>query len=998
MNRQPPDDNPVMLLPYGEGILSRLASHIILKHENSLPDLSKLSILLPTPHSSIALRKLLLTEASRAGHQALLGPEIDTLTNWINRSTPSQLPVITEQQRELMLVESLVRYPYLHGEASPWSLAESLLSLFDELSERDVRLPDNFHDFLNQIDEAYRKNNNRSTINSDALTGEARLVHDLWQAWQKQMQDSELVDRHTSYLLKLKLNAQQTSSDKIIYLAGFSRFSPAELEWLHSSINRGNTFLWLQSSALPNTEIDYHPVVPIQQILTALKTNPPKPAPVTDYSHCLNTIYDTGNFTLKDRAQKFLATHPDSPLSPHLSLFEARSSEHEAMAIDLQTRQWLIEGRKIIGIVTENRRLARRVRALLERANIALQDTAGWALSTTSAAAVLERWLEAVEEDFAYLPLLDLMKSPFFFPAKFFTNERSVQSHEELLVSVYHFEQSIVLKENISRGLARYQNHVRYRQSRLPEDMAADYDDIYALLDIISEAAKPLLPFLDNKNYHPVKMLEALDKSLSLLGLENTFSEDDAGNKILEEINHMRAATNDTTLRLNWNEFRGWLGRTLERYNFQPNVEQGRVQLMSASQNPLHRFDALIIAGAEREYLPGISNASPFFNDGVRQALGLSNLNEQLSQKFYQFRRLLELSDTILITRRIEQGDEYVVCSPWVERIKSFHTIAYGQDLINQRLVQLTGNAETVVTDRSTSLPEPVTANPGISITDELLPKQISASAYQQLINCPFQFFAARCLKLEPPETIKEMLEKSDYGERVHLSLQAFHTGVNKLPGPFGKPLGENNRDEAIQLLITIANAVFARDLEDNFLHRAWLKRWHELIPAYVNWQIGQQQNWKVKATELNIETSMENHDVQLRGRIDRIDVSKDSPEPKYNILDYKTGAVATEDEVLSGESIQLPFYVLLAQQKLQKSASRVEYLSIDKGVVKSRSAIEGDILDELTHQVGRRLVKSLEEIKNGQPMKAWGDHVTCSRCKMSGLCRQKSWLENSSV
>ena len=46
---------------------------------------------------------------------------------------------------------------------------------------------------------------------------------------------------------------------------------------------------------------------------------------------------------------------------------------------------------------------------MLEASRIELDDAGGWALSTTSAAATLERWLETVEEDFACGPLLDVL-------------------------------------------------------------------------------------------------------------------------------------------------------------------------------------------------------------------------------------------------------------------------------------------------------------------------------------------------------------------------------------------------------------------------------------------------------------------------------------------------------------------------------------------------------------------------------------------------------------
>src|SRR5690606_5726489 len=95
------------------------------------------------------------------------------------------------------------------------------------------------------------------------------------------------------------------------------------------------------------------------------------------------------------------------------STLTADDAEHEARAVDLQIRRWWLAGHRRIALVTEDRKLARRVRALLARAGLALNDTVGWALSTTSAAAALERWLEAVEESFRASPLLDVLKSPF---------------------------------------------------------------------------------------------------------------------------------------------------------------------------------------------------------------------------------------------------------------------------------------------------------------------------------------------------------------------------------------------------------------------------------------------------------------------------------------------------------------------------------------------------------------------------------------------------------
>jgi len=479
--------------------------------------------------------------------------------------------------------------------------------------------------------------------------------------------------------------------------------------------------------------------------------------------------------------------------------------------------------------------------------------------------------------------------------------------------------------------------------------------------------------------------------------LSVSLADDAAGQRILEELHAMQAASDDGTLHMHWNEFRAWLGRTLERFNFQPPAHAGQVQLMSLSQSSLSRFDALVIAGAEAEYLPGSHAGSPFFNDGVRQALGLTSQTQRLSEKFLHFRCLLESAERILLTRRNEQDDEEVVASPWLERLQSFHQIAYGNRLIDTALTARIQQTDTQVTHLAEPLPQPTPANPATQISASLFPRTLSASGYQQLINCPYQFFAARCLQLEAPEEIREMLQKADYGERVHLCLQAFHEDVGGLPGPFRTTITDVSKPAAIQCLDEIAEAVFARDLEDNFLHRGWLKRWRDVIPAYIDWQMERQAQWRVKSTEQDV--TRDYGQLTLRGRLDRVDAGTDadSGAPIIGIVDYKTGATPKDADVLNGESIQLPFYALLAEDAGGATVTQVEYLALDSArnatpVAKSKGILEAEALDTLTQDIGARLNLLVDQITTGTPLPAWGDEMTCEYCQMSGICRREAW------
>jgi len=90
-------------------------------------------------------------------------------------------------------------------------------------------------------------------------------------------------------------------------------------------------------------------------------------------------------------------------------------------------------------------------------------------------------------------------------------------------------------------------------------------------------------------------------------------------------------------------------------------------------------------------------------------------------------------------------------------------------------------------------------------------------------MDCPYQFFASHGLNLSVSEEVQEALSKSDYGERVHRCLEAFHHNIEWLPGPFKEVVTEKNKESAIQCLEEISQQVFSRDLDDSFEHSGWL-------------------------------------------------------------------------------------------------------------------------------------------------------------------------------
>ncbi len=968
------------------------------RFEDFLPDLSGITTLLPDPRNAARLRGLLLAQAQKKGHRSLLMPRVSTLRTWVMANARPRQPVLGEHGRELMMVEALAGHLNLFGQANPWTLADDILHLFDELTLNQRTLPDTVDAFEARLVQAYGVQAQPPA----PLSREARLIHTLWTAWHAQLEDEGREDTHALYLRTLEQGHAAPGEDGFIYLAGIDHVRPAErtaiARWLH-----GGRAEFIVHGPMPEGLMSWADTLgsegdtragPGQQVSgedlqldlglwapqgqTSAEGTGVEPVPSVRtpdaLGHFLEQCYDWQASPIQVRARRFARAQAHSPAAGRLRVFEALDAEEHANGIDVQIRLWLADGAERIGIVTEDRRLARRVRALLERAGLLLQDGAGWALSTTSAAAALERWLQCVEEDFACQPLMDVLKSPFVF---------TTQDREALLATVYRLERDIILRENIARGLERYAKLTRYRAERLPDWAKETAADILELLARLEAAADPLRRLLHQTDLAPATLLDAVEQGMERLGMSAAFAEDPAGLRILQGLRDMRADLPERDIRMDWPGFRAWLGRVLETRYFRPNTQHSPVQLLSLEQSRLSRFDAAIVAAVDTTHLPGDPAASAFFNEGVRRELGLMDWQARLEQRFRQFRALLESAPRVLLSYQIEREGEPVLPCPWVEALRSFHRLAYGDGLEDESLAALARHPGARIANTGGG-PRPALAErPAPPAPAALLPKSLTASRHQALIDCPYRFFAAECLSLEAPEEITEALQKADYGERVHLCLEAFHGGHERLPGPFYPPLTPANRTAAIELLQAISEAVFARDLEDNFLHRGWRARWLRLVPAYIDWQIEHAQHWQVLDIERRVKATP-GTGFEVKGRIDRVDQGAHG----LDLIDYKTGGVPKQDDVASGEAVQLISYALLAE-----SVHRVEYLQLGRDdKVRTAACLEGEDLARLKDQTASRLGEIHAQLHRGAAMPAWGDPATCTWCEMSGLCRRAAW------
>ncbi len=960
-------ERALTLVPYGSDPLDTLAQLLLDRHRRQLPDLSHHVALFPHPGAIPRFRARLLIAAEARGYDGVLAPWCGTLDGWLEQAQ-SDAVLLDDTERELLLLEALESYPALCERFGTWPLIDSLLSLFDELNAHHSLASTDAADLTALLAAGYRVD-----PALPPLRGEAELVHTLWEGWNNHLASHGVADRALHRLMGLvRLQGARANQPRHTYMVGGIELTPPQARWLKPMLLREEATLIMHGGS-PGLENSTDAA--IKRSLALIELPVPASTSVADpYTKFIDTVYAIEP-DLAARARAFAATTPTSPLRQRLHVHAAADFEEEARAVDLAVRRWYAAGIRDIAIVTQDRKLARRVRALLERANLKLRDSAGWALSTTSAATAVMRWIECIEQDFAQAPFLDFLKSPFVTLGL---------ERRELTAAIHDFESRIVRRHSVGSGLDRYRRAIRTADDKLAVGTAALLD----MIDRVATAAEPLARLFGSQPRHPFDCLSALRASLEPTGLLGALSADTAGNQVLDALRPNRRSLGTRSSRFTWPEFRRWLERELERRRYRSLSSDEGIDLLGLAETRCRRFEAVVIAGCTRNSLPGMLASSPFFNDGVRRQLGLPTRPDRLAASLHDFRCLLEAAPRVLLTWRQTDGDEAMVASPWIERLVALHRLAYGVAPEDHELRGLLAARETALHLRDDApLPSPTTA-PAPRLPRARVPDILSASAHQRLLDCPYQFFVVDGLGLRLPDDMREEMEKSDYGRAVHRILHAFHTGVAGLPGPWRhEQINTGNRAQAVELLNELGRRVFDYDVDKRLSARGWRYLWAAFVETYVDWQAARAREWRVETTETTLERELTigTRRLTLKGRVDRIDRGANG----VSILDYKTGLVPDLAAVTAGEQTQLVFYALLHAEAIAEAA----YAQLAPDRIKTNVRLHGDIA-RLTRLLETRLRELMRAIDDGAPLPAWGDHRTCGYCRFEGICRKEMWSE----
>jgi ATP-dependent helicase/nuclease subunit B len=637
--------------------------------------------------------------------------------------------------------------------------------------------------------------------------------------------------------------------------------------------------------------------------------------------------------------QQFSIEHADTG---HLRLCETSSLEDEAVQGAQTIVDWLQQGKQNLAVVAQDRVTARRIRALLERAQVHVADETGWKLSTTRAAAALAAWMEVVATQADTIALLDFLKSPYF-------DSDANASEAFNSDQVMHLE-LILRKANVGGGW---------------DAIAAALRNAPGLLEMIAGLQRRAAGFASRRSlaHWGRDSLQALQE----LGMQLGLAADPAGAQVLQLLRDVQGDCAGMDSQFSFAEWRAFLNMQLEAAPFVTPHPDKRVVMLPLNGTRLRSFDAVLLVGADAAHLPSQPQEVLFFTNAVRRECGLATREALQRQQLRDFAELLLANEEVVLSWQGQLNGEHNPVSPWLAQL-GLSQERNGQPALRRGRLELPAQRLNATV--------PVQPRPRAPM---LTPATLSASGYASLVACPYQFFAGRMLGLDAMEALSDMPEKRDYGDWLHAILRQYHESLRDNPVP---------TDEREAMLRDISRRHFDPILQQSPAALGYITRWDKTIPAYVEWANAREEaGWHFVMGEGWNERTLAwpGGEITLRGRIDRLDRDKDG---KLAVLDYKTRTVtALAKRLKQGEDQQLPFYGLLAGTE----AANASYVALEQERGKTGSADAQDY-QEWTEALEHAIKDNMGAIQKGAPLPAQGVQSVCQYCEMRGLCRKGAW------
>jgi RecB family exonuclease len=246
---------------------------------------------------------------------------------------------------------------------------------------------------------------------------------------------------------------------------------------------------------------------------------------------------------------------------------------------------------------------------------------------------------------------------------------------------------------------------------------------------------------------------------------------------------------------------------------------------------------------------------------------------------------------------------------------------------------------------------------------------RVSPTALESYLQCPFQYFGRRTLRLEKPPAVPEKrLDALAEGGIVHAVLAELYRGNQPLEAVFERVFRDTCEKQRIP----------ASYRTESRRHRLFLDlRTFLAEPS------------QERAPEIRVEETFAfelEPGLTISGRIDRLDLTGDG---RAVVIDYKySTAQKTKAKLEDPNLLQPPLYLIAVERAFGLRPAGFFYYGLRGGV--QRSGWEEPIAPEWLEQAAARSRQAAAEIRAGEIAACPADAALCGWCEFRDVCRYR--------
>jgi ATP-dependent helicase/nuclease subunit B len=429
--------------------------------------------------------------------------------------------------------------------------------------------------------------------------------------------------------------------------------------------------------------------------------------------------------------------------------------------------------------------------------------------------------------------------------------------------------------------------------------------------------------------------------------------------------------------------------------------ETAGIQVLNPVESRGLAFDRLWVVGTHGRALPQTIVDLPFLDPDELHKVDGGTVERQWEAGQRNFSCLLSGAPTVTFSRAASKGEDspYLPC-PLIPDESSKEGSQYTVDLwrkppeewlrarwLREGLKGLWSVSEGVEERAAENVNFP-------------LPSLLRVTQFEDLLLCPFKFFAGNLLALEPLKDPKIGIDPRERGDVIHKILREFTRGL-----AIAAPDWPEDKSKALEFLQKTVDHILGKKLEDPFWHVERLRLLgSDKFPGLLQTWLDEEQKraldgWRFEAAEEPFEgLSIGETGIALRGRLDRID---NHPEKGKALWDYKTGDPPSRDEVLKDMvRPQLPAYLLAIKKGLLsrfgawRGQTEAGYIALKKASEVRVSGLEKvdweGFLEKWIEGVRKRLEEPLRGLYNPDPLpppSSAQKEGACEYCPFPNLC-----------